>query len=163
MDISEQGIEFITEWEGLSLKPYKDAAGFWTIGYGHLIGKDLGPWKEITKETAIKLLRADLFVAEGGVNSLVKQPLTQEEYDALVSFVYNIGVRAFSKSTLLRKLNEGDKHAAAREFVRWNVAGGRVVRGLTRRRNRETLLFSAGAYTTSELISRRPKKLGVHT
>lgn len=151
MDISEKGIKFLIEWEGLRLEPYKDAAGLWTIGVGHLIGKDLDGWGKISHEKAIDILRSDLSTSEAAIERLVTISLEQHEFDALVSFVFNIGAGAFSRSTLLRKLNQGDKSGAAREFIRWNVAGGRVVRGLTRRRQRETLLFSTGAYNTSEL------------
>jgi lysozyme len=138
----EAGIDFITEQEGYELQRYKDSAGLWTIGVGHLIkpGEHL---TSITREQAEKLLRDDLAETEEAINHLVRVPLNQNEFNALVSLAFNIGVgrKGFAGSSLLRFLNAGDYTGAANQFVRWNRAGGRVVNGLTERRLREKKLF----------------------
>lgn len=138
--ISESGIDKIKRHEDLRLKPYKDVAGYWTIGYGHKLLP--GEWyDEISEAKAEELLRQDLQTAEDAVVRYVNVGMTQGQYDALVSFVYNVGVDAFRESTLLRKLNAGDYEGAAYEFPRWKYAGGEVVAGLVNRRNAEQDLF----------------------
>ena len=133
-------IKLIKEFEGLSLTAYKDMVGVWTIGYGHT--KTAVEGMRITAAGAEFLLRADLEWVEGVLNNNVKVPLKQNEYDALASLIYNIGGPAFKRSTLLRLLNNGaDKVDVANEFLRWNKAGGKVVKGLTNRRERERQLF----------------------
>lgn len=139
--ISQSGINKIKKHEALSLTPYKDSAGLWTIGYGHLL-KNGEWWDNITEAFAEELLKKDLAIAERAVNDYVLVPISQNQYDALVSFVYNVGAGAFKKSTLLKKLNNGDGSVAS-EFLRWNKAGGRVVNGLIARREREQALFLA--------------------
>lgn len=142
MKISQTGLDKIKRHEGLRLYPYKDEAGHWTIGYGHKLLP--GEWYDkINEQQAEDLLRQDLAIAESAVNDLVKVPLSQNQYDALVSFVYNVGVNAFRESTLLRKLNAGDYTGAAAEFPRWKYAGGKVSSILVRRRAREQDLFVA--------------------
>lgn len=136
---SQVGIDLIKAFEGLELKAYKDAVGVVTIGYGHTRTAKMG--QEITPERAEELLRADLRRFEEGVSRVVAVPLTQAEYDALISFSFNVGLGALQKSTLLRKLNRGDRIGAADEFPRWNKAGGQVLRGLIKRRNAERHLF----------------------
>lgn len=133
-------IKLIKEFEGLSLTAYKDIVGVWTIGYGHT--KTAVEGMRITAAGAEFLLRADLEWVEGVISNNVKVPLKQNEYDALASLIYNIGGPAFKRSTLLRLLNNGaDKVDVANEFLRWNKAGGKVVKGLTNRRERERQLF----------------------
>lgn len=95
----------------------------------------------IKQETAERLLKVGLVSYESDVSRLVKVSLTQGQFDALVSFTYNLGARSLSTSTLLRKLNAGDYAGAADEFMRWNKAGGKVLNGLTRRREAERALF----------------------
>lgn len=142
MKITQSGINKIKREEALRLKPYKDSDGNWTIGYGHKLLP--GEWYEqITEQKAEDLLRHDLYIAESAVNSLVKVPLTSNQYDALISFVFNIGVGNFSGSTLLKKLNAGDYAGAAREFPRWKHSGGEVDPILVARRAREQALFVA--------------------
>ncbi|MEE9119408.1 MAG: lysozyme [Calditrichia bacterium] len=142
--ISGRGIEKIKEHESLRLQAYPDQAGKMTIGYGHLIKPNeqflLDP-RGITEQIADDLLKKDLSFAEKGVNKNVSVPLSGNQYDALVSFVYNIGVNAFRRSTLLKKLNDGDYSGAANEFKRWRLAGGKVSKGLIARRQREETLF----------------------
>ena len=145
MNISDRGIKFIQKHEGLSLKPYKDVAGYWTVGYGHLLKKN-EKIRNISMYEAEDYLKGDLDLAVRTVDHFIQVALTQNEFDALVSFVYNIGKSAFIKSTLLKKLNFDDKHGAANEFKRWNRAGGKVVKGLQNRREAEKELFVNSKY-----------------
>ena len=144
MRISDKGISLIKQFEGLRLTAYQDSVGVWTIGYGwtHPVdGKPIRPGMTIKEETAERLLRTGLVGYENDVSKLVKVKLTQGQFDALVSFAYNLGARALSTSTLLQKLNAGDYTGAADEFARWNKAGGKALPGLTRRREAERALF----------------------
>lgn len=144
MKISDAGIRAIQDFEGFSRDRYADSAGLPTIGYGHLIRPHENIPERITQAYATVLLRQDLNVAEACVNRLVRVELTQQQYDALVSFTFNLGCGALSKSTLLKRLNAGDHHAAAREFLKWVYAGGRKVEGLMNRRVAERAMFSSG-------------------
>ena len=137
-------VEVIKKWEGLYLDAYLCPANVWTIGYGHTKGVTSG--MRITEEDAERLLREDMDWVEEAVNSSVTVPLKQCQYDALCSFVFNVGATAFRKSTLLRKLNAGDYEGAANEFPRWNKGGGRVLQGLVNRRADEKSLFETGAF-----------------
>ncbi|HHA1955696.1 lysozyme [Enterobacter ludwigii] len=144
MQTSEKGIALIKEFEGCKLTAYQDSVGVWTIGYGWtqpVDGKPIRAGMTIKQETAERLLKTGLVSYESDVSRLVKVGLTQEQFDALVAFTYNLGARSLSTSTLLRKLNAGDYSGAAEEFLRWNKAGGKVLNGLTRRREAERALF----------------------
>jgi len=141
MDISLAGLNFIKAVEGMKLTRYKDSAGLWTIGVGHLI-KPFENYTTITEAEAMRLLAEDVAEAEIAVNRYVKVPLTQNQFDALVSFVFNVGSGAFRRSTLLTKLNAGDYAGAAAQFPAWRKAGGVVVSGLVNRRNKEVALFT---------------------
>ena len=144
MQTSEKGIALIKEFEGCKLTAYQDSVGVWTIGYGWtqpVDGKPIRAGMTIKQETAERLLKTGLVSYESDVSRLVKVGLTQGQFDALVSFTYNLGARSLSTSTLLRKLNAGDYAGAADEFLRWNKAGGKVLNGLTRRREAEHALF----------------------
>ncbi|CZW94202.1 lysozyme [Enterobacter hormaechei] len=144
MQTSEKGIALIKQFEGCKLTAYQDSVGVWTIGYGWtqpVDGKPIRAGMTIKQETAERLLKTGLVSYENDVSRLVKVNLTQGQFDALVSFTYNLGVRSLSTSTLLRKLNAGDYAGAADEFLRWNKAGGKVLNGLTRRREAERALF----------------------
>ena len=144
MQTSEKGIALIKEFEGCKLTAYRDSVGVWTIGYGWtqpVDGKPIRSGMTIKQETAERLLKTGLVSYESDVSRLVKVRLTQGQFDALVSFTYNVGARSLSTSTLLRKLNAGDYVDAADEFLRWNKAGGKVLNGLTRRREAERALF----------------------
>lgn len=136
------GINLIKEFEGLKLGKYKDAVGLWTIGYGHLIRPEETFDRRLTEEEAESLLRKDLQEAEKGIKRLVSVPLTQNQFDALVSFVFNVGVGRLENSTLLKRLNVKDYPAAAAELLKWNKAGGKKLAGLTRRRKEEKTLFT---------------------
>ncbi|OQS37343.1 lysozyme [Chromobacterium haemolyticum] len=140
MNISANGIKLIQQFEGLRLKAYQDAVGVWTIGYGHT-GPNVTPGLVITQAQADALLARDLSRFETGVTRLVQVPLNQNQFDALVSFSYNLGLGSLQNSTLLRLLNQRDYAGAAAQFPRWNKAGGKVLPGLTRRRAAEQALF----------------------
>ncbi len=139
MHISQKGLDLIKSFEGLRLSAYKCPADVWTIGYGTTAG--VKPSQTITKERAEELLREDVARFEAQVLRLVKVPLTQGQFDGLVSFTYNLGAGNLSNSTLLRLLNAGDYAGAAEQFDRWSKAGGRVLAGLVRRRAAERALF----------------------
>ena len=144
MQTSDKGIALIKQFEGCKFTAYQDSVGVWTIGYGWtkpVDGKPIRAGMTIKQETAERLLKTGLVSYENDVSRLVKVGLTQWQFDALVSFTYNLGARSLSTSTLLRKLNAGDYAGAADEFLRWNKAGGKVLNGLTRRREAERALF----------------------
>lgn len=137
-------IDSIKEHEGLRLKAYLDSVGVWTIGYGDT-GPDVVKDLVITKEEAEERLRKRLVEFEGYVSKYVKVTLTQNQFDALVSLVYNIGPANFASSTLLKKLNDGDYQGAADQFLVWNKGrvDGKLVRieGLANRRAKERKQF----------------------
>lgn len=140
MEISQKGIDLIKQFEGCRLTVYRCPAGVLTIGYGHT-GADVKEGQTITQEQAEKFLRSDLVVHCNNVSGLVKVPLNQNQFDALVSFEYNIGYGNFKSSTLLRLLNQGDYKGAAEQFKRWRYANGKVLSGLITRRQKEKDLF----------------------
>ncbi len=135
------GIALIKASEGLSLQMYRDPAGLWTIGYGHLIKPDEKIGREIKIKEAEDLLKKDLKQAEKIIQSVVTVELSQNQFDALVALVFNIGSGNFRKSTLLKYLNQGDYSKAADQFLVWDKAGGRKFPGLTHRREVERNIF----------------------
>ncbi|MEN6534626.1 MAG: lysozyme [Bryobacteraceae bacterium] len=137
---SNPAVELIKQFEGLKLDAYNCPAGVLTIGYGHT-GTDVVCGMKITAEEADRLLRNDLRHFEKRVQQLVTVPLTQGQFDALVSFAFNVGLGALERSTLLRKLNAEDYRGAAEEFGRWTKAAGKELPGLVRRRRAERQLF----------------------
>lgn len=138
--IGREGLEIIKKWEGLRLTAYLPTPNdVWTIGYGHT--KTAKKGMSITAEKAEELLKGDLAWVEEALAKHVKVPLKQNQYDALASFVYNLGETNFSGSTLLRLLNSGDYDGAADQLLRWNRQAGKVLRGLTNRRMEERALF----------------------
>jgi lysozyme len=139
MNVGKKGLDLIKSFEGLELKAYKDSVGVTTIGYGHTRTAKMG--QAITEAQAEALLRSDLAWVEAAVNKLAKNP-SQDQFDAMVSFVFNLGETNFAKSTLLKKHNAGDFKGAKAEFIRWNKAGGKVLKGLTRRREAEAALYN---------------------
>ncbi|QDL35698.1 lysozyme [Serratia liquefaciens] len=139
MKISEKGIALIKAFEGLNLRAYLCPAHIWTIGYGHT--RKVMPGDTVTPDEADTLLRQDITDAERAVKVHVSVPLTQGQFDSLVSFVFNLGVGNFRTSTLLKKLNAGDYDGTAQEFGRWIHAGGKALPGLVRRREAERVLF----------------------
>ena len=138
--IGSKGLEMIKHFEGLELKAYQCAAGVWTIGYGHT--KGIQPGMVITEETANDMLVEELEEYENYINSMVECPLSQNQFDALVSWVYNLGPANLQASTLLKVLNAGDYAGVPAQIKRWNKAGGKVLEGLTRRRQAEADLFA---------------------
>jgi lysozyme len=144
MQISNNGISLIKKFEGCRLAAYQDSVGVWTIGYGWtqpVDGRKIIPGMVIAQVTAERLLKCGVVQYEQSVNQLVKAKISQGQFDALVSFAYNLGLRSLSTSTLLRKLNAGDKQGAANEFLKWTNAGGKQLDGLVKRRAAERELF----------------------
>ncbi|MEO0434669.1 MAG: lysozyme [Cyanobacteria bacterium J06656_5] len=141
---NSSGVNLIKSFEGLRLKAYQDAVGVWTIGYGTTRG--VKPGQEITEAQAEALIKTDLTRFERDVSQAVRISINDNQFAALVSFTYNVGSGAMRSSTLLRKLNRRDINGAANEFPRWNRAGGRILAGLTRRRNAERALFLGQDY-----------------
>lgn len=139
MKTSSRGAELIKKWEGVRLKSYQDSVGVWTIGYGHT--KTAKPHQEISLKQAHELLEQDIKQHESYIDRYVKVYLTQNQYDALSSFVFNLGGGALQKSTLLKKLNQGDYKGAGGEFLRWTKAGGKELKGLVNRRKEESRMF----------------------
>jgi lysozyme len=152
MKTSENGLKFIKDFEGCVLHVYKDVAMYDTIGIGHLLTESerkSGVFKNgITEQQAIELLKQDIVDTENAVNGLVKVEISQNQFDALVSFTFNLGSGSLSRSTLLKKLNAGDYNAAGKEFLKWDKALNpktkrrEPVAGLTRRRKAEAELWS---------------------
>ena len=139
MNPSQYCIDLVKDFEGFRKDAYLCPAGVPTIGYGTTENVKLGD--TVTEEEAEDLLLEDLKESAQAVEELVDIPLTQAQYDALVSFVYNVGREAFRQSTLLRLLNSNNTEAAALQFSRWNKSNGKVLPGLTRRRLAERQLF----------------------
>lgn len=138
--------KIIAKFEGLRLRAYQDTGNIWTIGYGTTINPETGlPIKKgdvITKEKALAWLRINTAALETQIKKLVKVPINANQLTALTSLAYNIGMGAFSRSTLLRLLNNGtEKNLVAAQFIRWNKVKGKEVPGLTNRRKLEAELF----------------------
>lgn len=144
MRTSENGHHFIEKWEGFSLKPYRDVGGLWTIGIGHLITpQQAALWRDgITEEMVQVLFNADLAKAEKAVSTLITAPMTQSQFDALVSFTFNLGAVRLRASTLRARMNRGDEEGASEQFQRWCYAGGVKVAGLLKRRIAEKEMFN---------------------
>jgi len=145
MKISQAGLDLIKRFEGCKLEAYRDAVGIWTIGYGHT-GPNVHDGLKITQAQADAILAQDVSRFASGVAANVNVALTQSEFDALVSFAFNVGLGAFRSSTLLKLLNDNaDRTVVASQFLRWNKAGSKVLDGLTKRRNAEKALFLSKA------------------
>lgn len=140
MKISQNGIALIKRFEGFRSAPYQCQAGVWTIGWGHTRGVTSST-KPITHAEAEGVLQRDLVKYEASVNRLITRPLTQNQFDALVSFTFNLGGGALQRSSLRMKINRGDFDGGAREFLKWVRAGGKVSYGLLKRRMVEQALF----------------------
>jgi GH24 family phage-related lysozyme (muramidase) len=142
MNISQVGVNLIKSFEGLKLEAYKPVPTehYWTIGYGHY-GSDVREHEKITSSQAEELLKQDLKVYAYSVNQNVSHSINQNQFDALVSFCYNVGKEALRTSTLLKKLNAGDVVGASNEFEKWVHGGGKVLPGLVTRRKAEKALF----------------------
>ncbi len=157
--VNKESLDKIRQWEGLRLTAYKDSVGVWTIGYGHT-GADVKPGMTITNARADELLKSDLRTAERAVDNAVTVPLSDNQFGALVSFVFNVGVGAFNGSTLLRKLNAGDYASVPSELARWNkgtIKGKKVViPGLVNRRAAEIGLWATGSFVSSSPVTAAP-------
>ncbi|WP_336021457.1 lysozyme, partial [Acinetobacter pittii] len=141
---SDVGVDLITGFEGTRFKAYDDGVGVWTIGTGTTVypnGVKVKKGDTCTAEQAKTYFKHDLAKFEKAVNESVTVPLTQNQFDALVSLTYNIGSGAFKSSNLLKLLNKGDYQGAADQLLRWNKAKGKVLNGLVRRREAERTLF----------------------
>lgn len=138
-------LALIKKWEGCKLKAYKDGGGVWTIGYGTTFypqdGSKVKEGDTCTQEQAENWLQIHVNNLFFEISHLVTSPLTENQLKALVCFVYNIGINAFKKSTMLKLLNENKKGEAAGQFPRWNKDNGKEVQGLTNRRLDEQKLF----------------------
>ena len=144
MKISKEGIALIKKFEGIELQAYQDSVGVWTIGYGHTKGVKEGD--NISLKKAEEMLEEELVEYEGYINDMVKVRLEQNQFDALVAWVYNLGPTNLGKSTLLKVLNKAIYEEVPFEIKRWNKAGGQVLNGLVRRREAEALLFQGKAW-----------------
>ena len=134
-----EGLALIKKFEGCELKAYQCSAGVWTIGYGHT--KDVVEGMEITQEQAEQMLVDELHEYESYINKYVTVALSQNQFDALVSWVYNLGPANLKASTMLKVLNDGKYEDVPYQMKRWNKAGGKVLDGLIRRREAEALLY----------------------
>lgn len=154
--ISEKALSVIKHHEGVRTKPYRCPANLWTIGVGHVLYPEQGKMKLADRmtmdlrpadnrvwsmEEVDAILQRDLGSFERGVNKYITVPLTQGMLDGLVSFSFNVGLGTLQRSTLRQKLNRGDKEGAAEEFLKYTLAGGKVLKGLVNRRNDERALF----------------------
>jgi lysozyme len=152
--IAKPGLDLIKSFEGLQLTAYLDIVGVPTIGYGCTNGitkDDVKNKRSITEQQATDMMLHELEQFENGVEKCVTIPISQNQFDALVAFSYNVGLGALQKSTLLKILNAGDVSGAAEQFLRWNKAGGAEVKGLTRRRQAERSLFLKSDAPASQL------------
>jgi len=145
MKASDNGITLIQKFEGIKTKPYRDCVDLWTVGIGTLIGdgKSLpDSWnREFTIEECHALLRKELTHIERGILKYINVQLTQNQFDALCSFVYNLGLGCLQRSTIRSKLNRGNALGALKSWAKYNKAGGKVWRGLDLRRQAEIALF----------------------
>ena len=160
LQLSAAGIEALCGYESCSLTAYRDSGGVWTIGWGHT-GPDVHEGLTWTQDQADAAFVRDTAWAQAAVRNDVAVPLTQPQFDALVSLVFNIGAGAFARSTLLRKLNAGDYRGAADEFLRWNRDNGEVVTGLAVRRAKERAMFlepeaAAAASASAPIVESHP-------
>jgi len=142
--ISPSGLDFIKGWEKLELESYPDEGGVWTIGYGTTVlpcGTPVSENMVCTEDEAEVFFQHDISVFESAINNYVKVELNQNQFDALVSFVYNIGISGFKTSSALKRLNLQDFKAVPERMKLWNKVKGKVSRGLVRRRAAEAKLF----------------------
>lgn len=146
MTVNRASLELIKEFEGWRSKAYRDAVGVLTIGYGHTSmagAPNVVPGMTISQEEGERILQQDLRKYAKAVRDVVKVPLNDNQFGALVSWCYNVGPGNVAKSTLVKKLNRGEYAAVPGELMKWNKAGGKALAGLTRRRTAEGVLFRA--------------------
>lgn len=145
----EACLDLVKFSEGCKLTSYQDSVGRWTIGYGHT--EDVHEGMTWTQAQCDAALLGDLSAAAGSVNALLNVPVTQDQFDALCDFTFNLGEGNLARSTLLRLLNDGEPRLAADQFLRWVYAGGHILPGLVKRRTAERDLFLYGALTAPRL------------
>lgn len=161
MKISREGLALIKRWEGCRLEAYQDSVGVWTIGYGITTNAGLGVIKKgmkITQAQADDMLLAALAKYEKTVQDSLKRSPAQYHYDAMVSLCYNIGQAGFAKSSVVKRYNAGDIQGAADAFLMWNKAGGKVLKGLTNRRQDERRHFLKASVAPSQNDRPAPEK-----
>jgi lysozyme len=141
--ISEDGLRLIRRFEGFSALPYVCPGGYLTVGYGHVVKNPDAFRQPITEDEATQILAVDIQAAEKAVLRLITVPLTDGQFDALVSFTFNLGSGALQRSTLRRKVNREEHHDVPAEFMKWVWAGGRKLKGLAKRRAAETYFYRA--------------------
>jgi lysozyme len=148
MKASKKCLEMLAHHEGVRTRPYKCPAGLFTVGVGHLIGdgKSLpDSWnRTFSLEEVYAILAADVARFERGVERYITVPLTQGEFDCCISFAFNLGLGTLQKSTFRQKLNRGDKEGAIESLLKYNKAGGKILKGLDNRRKDEAALFRSG-------------------
>jgi lysozyme len=138
--ITKEGLDFIQDVEGCKLFAYLDIGGVWTIGVGHT-GPEVVKGLTCSMEQALQWLKEDSEEAQEAIRQSVEGLLTQNQFNALVSFVFNVGINAFKKSTMLKLINKGDFDGAAKEFTKWNKDNGKEILGLSKRRILEQSVF----------------------
>lgn len=145
--ISLKGLGFVKDWEQFRARPYNDGFGFMTVGYGHLIKKG-ERFGVISEDEALGILMADVSIAEEVLNRRIAKgvKLTQQQRDALISFVYNVGETNFATSTMLKKLNVKNFDGASMEFEKWIYSKGKIAPGNVIRRRQEKDIFVRGIY-----------------
>jgi lysozyme len=160
LKMSSQGYDLIREFEGLRTGAYRDAVGVWTIGYGHTSAAGeprVKPGMVITQNEAAEILERDVEKFADGVRRHLKDELTEDQFSALVSFAYNVGLGNFARSSVLKAVNARNFEAVPRRLALWNKAGGRTLPGLVRRRAAETALFtSEGVMAPPECTTAKP-------
>jgi GH24 family phage-related lysozyme (muramidase) len=150
MKTSPTGLALIQRFEGFSARAYRCPAGYWTIGYGHLCAPDHPTVSEAEAEV---LLIKDVRIAERAVVRLISRALTQNQFDALVSFTFNLGSGALQRSRLRQVVNRGDDERVGQELLRWVYAGGKPLKGLVLRRQAEVALYALEVETDAKLGS----------
>lgn len=162
--INRETLEHVKRWEGLRLTAYPDPGSRdgtpWTVGYGHVSDGHMKVYRglTITPQQAEAALEYDLNETAGAVERLVKVDLSDNQFGALVSFTFNVGIGSFEKSTLLRKLNAGDFAAVPQELARWIYNDGKPMKGLINRRAAEAGLWAKGEFVTSKHVDAEPEK-----
>lgn len=139
--ITQNGLALIKRFEGFRAEPYLCPAGYWTIGYGHVIQNPKDYPYGLTEDEALEMLSHDVIRAEAAVLRLIAVPLTNGQFDALVSFTFNLGAGALQRSTLRRKINRSEHADVSAEFMKWVWGGGRKLNGLVKRRAAEAKLY----------------------
>jgi lysozyme len=156
MKASQHCIDMIKHFEGLKLEAYQCVGDVWSVGYGHTKGVIEGD--KITQDQADQWLLSDLHMVETHMQRMIKVTLNQHQWDALVSWCFNLGCGSLRRSTMLLVINANDLEGVTKELIRWNKANGKVSKGLERRRKAEAHLFDTGAIDYFETKAKPKKK-----